>query len=281
MNIYPTTKKSFLVLFFGITTLCLSLSAMEKDQPDYNAARIAALQQELSNPKLDVDSPWQTNDNILNTTILMASAQTGNIPLLQAALARTKNVDTIDNLGRTALGYAVIFGHPDAAQKLIDAKANVDHKDAQKVSLLRLAVLNHNKNPVLMNKLTTLLMQELTPLPAPAKVATPTTASSSAAASAAAVATVGKAMPQRQMKYIGPYTRAEIIKRVKKGNIDFKRKITCNDGTGGNILHWAIAVKDPSLFDLVLKHGDKKLDFTQCDSNGRTPVTSAIANMQS
>lgn len=76
-----------------------------------------------------------------SVTDLMIASRDGNIPKVKKLLKKEKNIDRVDEYGRTALLYAIEGKHPDVVKLLLDHGADPEIRDeSEEKSALSYAV---------------------------------------------------------------------------------------------------------------------------------------------
>jgi ankyrin repeat protein len=117
---------------------------LERLEPNVIAANINALDE---NEQTLLWSAAKRRDNGVmellitkDVVTLRLLVQKGEAILVRVLLEAGYNVDTRDNLGRSALHIATILGHFDVAKNLVSFGASVDCKDERGNTALRLAI---------------------------------------------------------------------------------------------------------------------------------------------
>jgi ankyrin repeat protein len=62
-----------------------------------------------------------------NSKQLVKAAGDGDIKQVEESISKGVNIDSVDNIGRTALSLASTYGHDKIVDLLIKNKANINH----------------------------------------------------------------------------------------------------------------------------------------------------------
>lgn len=121
------------------TDSALAHTALDLYTPEGMDALLAMLERGRLDDARHIIRLWE-RDNTQGTTALMAAAGTGKAALVQRLIALdTKNINAASPSGWTALMYAALGGHLDAAQALLGAGALPDAANADGARALMLA----------------------------------------------------------------------------------------------------------------------------------------------